>query len=118
MGSQIRKRKLYESFLEKVSILESLDSWERLTICDSLEPCTFQDGEEIVKQGEPGDEFFIIVEVFYLSANILLFICILFIPYITSFSCTLHWHGIIQENVTNTNCHFDSPTPHEMACYT
>ena len=63
MGSQIRKRKLYESFLEKVSILESLDSWERLTICDSLEPCTFQDGEEIVKQGEPGDEFFIIVEV-------------------------------------------------------
>jgi len=62
MGSQIRKRKLYESFLEKVSILESLDSWERLTICDSLEPCTFQDGEEIVKQGEPGDEFFIIVE--------------------------------------------------------
>eukprot|EP00112_Aurelia_sp_Birch-Aquarium-sp1_P021248 Seg567.4 transcript_id=Seg567.4/GoldUCD/mRNA.D3Y31 product="cAMP-dependent protein kinase regulatory subunit" protein_id=Seg567.4/GoldUCD/D3Y31 len=62
MGSQIRKRKLYESFLEKVSILESLDSWERLTICDSLEPCTFQDAEEIVKQGEPGDEFFIIVE--------------------------------------------------------
>ena len=68
MGSQIRKRKLYESFLEKVSILESLDSWERLTICDSLEPCTFQDGEEIVKQGEPGDEFFIIVEVLYLSS--------------------------------------------------
>ncbi len=63
MGSQIRKRKLYETFLGKVSILESLDSWERLTICDSLEPCTFQDGEEIVKQGEPGDEFFIIVEV-------------------------------------------------------
>ncbi len=63
MGSQIRKRKLYESFLGKVSILESLDSWERLTICDSLEACTFQDGEEIVKQGEPGDEFFIIVEV-------------------------------------------------------
>ncbi|XP_065066069.1 cAMP-dependent protein kinase type I-alpha regulatory subunit-like [Rhopilema esculentum] len=62
MGSQIRKRKLYESFLGKVSILESLDSWERLTICDSLEPCTFQDAEEIVRQGEPGDEFFIIVE--------------------------------------------------------
>lgn len=66
MGSQIRKRKLYESFLEKVSILESLDKWERLTVCDSLEPCTFQDGEEIVKQGEPGDEFFIIVEVVYI----------------------------------------------------
>ena len=63
MGSTIRKRKLYESFLEKVSILESLDKWERLTVCDALEPCTFEDGEEIVRQGDSGDEFFIIVEV-------------------------------------------------------
>lgn len=42
---------------------ESLDKWERLTVADALEPCTFQDGENIVTQGEPGEEFFIIVEV-------------------------------------------------------
>lgn len=53
---------MYEQFLEKVSILESLDEWERLTVCDALEACSFEDGEEIVVQNQPGDEFFIIVE--------------------------------------------------------
>ncbi|XP_047143465.1 cAMP-dependent protein kinase type I-beta regulatory subunit isoform X1 [Hydra vulgaris] len=62
MGSTMRKRKMYEQFLEKVSILESLDKWERLTICDALEPCSFNDGDEIVVQGEPGDDFYIIAE--------------------------------------------------------
>lgn len=42
---------------------ESLDKWERLTVADALEPCQFVDGEEVVKQGEPGDDFFIIIEV-------------------------------------------------------
>ena len=42
---------------------ESLDKWERLTVADALESCQFVDGEEVVKQGEPGDEFFIIIEV-------------------------------------------------------
>ncbi|WAQ95945.1 KAPR-like protein, partial [Mya arenaria] len=50
MGSTIRKRKMYEEFLAKVSIL------------DSLEPVQFEDGQEIVRQGEPGDDFFIILE--------------------------------------------------------
>lgn len=62
MGSTIRKRKLYESFLEKVSILENLDKWERLTIADALEPCSFKTGDNVVSQGEPGEDFYIIVE--------------------------------------------------------
>merc|ERR1711970_531922 len=62
MGSTLRKRKLYESFLTKVSILESLDQWERLTVADSLEAVTFEDGERIVCQGEPGNDFYIILE--------------------------------------------------------
>ncbi|XP_037094004.1 cAMP-dependent protein kinase type I regulatory subunit-like [Pollicipes pollicipes] len=62
MGSTIRKRKMYEEFLSKVSILENLDKWERLTVADSLEPVSFADGETVVKQGEPGDDFFIILE--------------------------------------------------------
>lgn len=41
---------------------ESLDKWERLTVADALEPVSFEDGETIVKQGEPGNDFFIIVE--------------------------------------------------------
>lgn len=42
---------------------ENLDRWERLTVADALEPVNFEDGEEIVKQGEPGEDFFIITEV-------------------------------------------------------
>lgn len=62
MGSTIRKRKMYEELLAKVSILENLDEWERLTIADALEPISFESGASIVRQGERGDEFFIIVE--------------------------------------------------------
>lgn len=39
-----------------------MDKWERLTVADSLEPVTFDDGDTIVKQGEQGDDFYIIVE--------------------------------------------------------
>lgn len=41
---------------------ESLDKWERLTVADALEPVAFDDGETIVRQGEPGEDFYIIVE--------------------------------------------------------
>merc|ERR1711935_690695 len=60
MGSTIRKRKMYEEFLAKVSILENLDKWERLTVADSLEAVSFEDEEVVVKQGEAGNDFFII----------------------------------------------------------
>ncbi|NWS12035.1 KAP0 kinase, partial [Pachyramphus minor] len=62
LGNTLRKRNMYEKFLSKVSILESLDKWERLTVADALEPVQFEDGQKIVVQGEPGDEFFIILE--------------------------------------------------------
>jgi CRP-like cAMP-binding protein len=44
------------------SFLENLDHWERLTIADALEAVNFKDGDVIMRQGEPGDEFFIIVD--------------------------------------------------------
>ena len=42
--------------------LEDLDKWERLTIADALEAVTYEDGETIVKKGQQGEDFFIIVE--------------------------------------------------------
>ena len=65
MGSTIRKRDMYQEFLSKVSILESLDKWERLTVADSLESVQFEDGDKIVIQGEKGEDFFIIIEVIF-----------------------------------------------------
>eukprot|EP01090_Pellita_catalonica_P003258 TRINITY_DN1290_c0_g1_i1.p1 TRINITY_DN1290_c0_g1~~TRINITY_DN1290_c0_g1_i1.p1 ORF type:complete len:346 (-),score=73.13 TRINITY_DN1290_c0_g1_i1:159-1196(-) len=62
MGSQVRKRRLYESFLEKVPILSTLQKYERLTVADALEPALFKEGDIIISQGDPGDAFYIIVE--------------------------------------------------------
>ncbi len=62
---------------------ESLDKWERLTVADALEPCTFQEGEDIVTQGESGEEFFIIVEV------IIVRVCLLY--YHNVLDNLFHW---------------------------
>lgn len=62
MGSTIRKRKMYSDFLSRVSILESLDEWERLTVADSLEAVSFADGDTIVEQGTAGHNFYMIVD--------------------------------------------------------
>ena len=62
MGSTIKKRKMYEEFLSKVKILHELDQWERLTVADALETVQFNDGDNVVVQGEKGNDFFIIAE--------------------------------------------------------
>ena len=61
-GSTMRKRKIYDQFLSKVSVLSELDAWERSTVADALEPVTFEQDAVIIRQGEPGDDFFIITE--------------------------------------------------------
>ena len=60
MKNTIRKRRLYENLLKNVTVLQSLDQWELLTVADSLEPCHFANGECVVKQGEVGEDFYII----------------------------------------------------------
>ncbi|KAF8354398.1 kin-2 [Pristionchus pacificus] len=62
MGSTTKKRKMYDEFLSKVQILADLDKWERANVADALERCDFEPGTHIVEQGQPGDEFFIILE--------------------------------------------------------
>lgn len=55
---------------------ESLDKWERLTVADALEPVQFEDGEKIVVQGEPGDDFFIITEVRSVGGPVCVCVCV------------------------------------------
>jgi len=62
MDSTMRKRKLYEEFLDRVPILAPLQKYERLVVADALEPVSFTKDEVIVTQGESGDVFFIIIE--------------------------------------------------------
>lgn len=55
-----RKRKMYERFLATVPLLETLDASERSRIADVLEPRTYNEGDSVVEEGDPGNEFFII----------------------------------------------------------
>lgn len=51
---------MYETFLATVPILSSLEPYERAKIADALESRTYQDGEEVIKEGEAGEAFFLI----------------------------------------------------------
>ncbi|KAF4698546.1 hypothetical protein FOZ63_016809 [Perkinsus olseni] len=56
------KRERYESFLKSVPLLASMDAYERGQIADALKPVSVAAGEMVVKQGEPGDTFYVIEE--------------------------------------------------------
>lgn len=57
-----RKRKLYETFLKDLNILQSLTHYERSNVADALIPTDVDQNEVIVKQGDPGDRMFFIEE--------------------------------------------------------
>ena len=47
---------MYEEFLSKIPILSNLDDYERDTVADALLPASFEDGQNIVEQGQPGTD--------------------------------------------------------------
>lgn len=55
-----RKRKTYELFLEQVPILATLDARERAKVADALDAKAFDEGLDVVTEGEPGEDFYII----------------------------------------------------------
>jgi len=57
-----KKRVRYENFLKKVTILATIDAYDRSQIADALVPEVFKKGDIIVKQDEPGDKFYIVEE--------------------------------------------------------
>eukprot|EP00250_Pteridium_aquilinum_P009163 c18485_g1_i1 orf=266-1249(+) len=56
------KRQLYEKFLEDVPLLKTLDSYEKAAIADVLEAEYFDEGQEILVEGRPGDKFYLLEE--------------------------------------------------------
>ena len=82
MESTIKKRELYDEFLSKIKIfgndkliisifnkinivwllLENLYEWERMTVADALQEVTFDEDEIVLKEGDDGDDFFIILD--------------------------------------------------------
>lgn len=62
MNATKKRRETYEEYLLHVPILGNLDRLERLKIADALETVTFADGVVIVREGEEGFNFYIILE--------------------------------------------------------
>eukprot|EP00931_Biecheleriopsis_adriatica_P025916 TRINITY_DN1581_c1_g1_i1.p1 TRINITY_DN1581_c1_g1~~TRINITY_DN1581_c1_g1_i1.p1 ORF type:complete len:407 (-),score=98.67 TRINITY_DN1581_c1_g1_i1:61-1281(-) len=61
-GSAMKRREKYQNFLKTVTLISSLDEYERSQIADALVQETFKSGDKIVTQGEPGDKFYILEE--------------------------------------------------------
>jgi len=57
-----KKRDRYESFLLSVPLLEGMEPYERSKVADALRSETYEPGQTIVNQGDPGDKFFIMEE--------------------------------------------------------
>ncbi|KAB5536753.1 hypothetical protein PHYPO_G00111010 [Pangasianodon hypophthalmus] len=55
-----KKRRTYEAFIECVPLLKSLELSERMKMVDVLGAKTFKDGEQIIKQGDAADCFYIV----------------------------------------------------------
>jgi len=60
--ASVRRREKYDSFLKSVTLLATIDAYERSQVSDALKPEKFQKGETVVKQEEPGDKFYIVEE--------------------------------------------------------
>ena len=57
-----QKRARYQALLREVEFLDVLQDYEILLVADALKPVYPKEGEVIVRQGDSGDEFFIILE--------------------------------------------------------
>lgn len=60
MDSAFQRRRMYESFLEEVPLLSSLTLYERSKIADALDTQKYPPGATIIREGDPGEAFFIL----------------------------------------------------------
>lgn len=56
-----RKRDKYEDFLSSVSILQSIDNYERGKIADTIKEQRYQAGEKIISEGDEGSVFYLVI---------------------------------------------------------
>ncbi|KAH8585132.1 cAMP-dependent kinase regulatory subunit [Cryptosporidium sp. chipmunk genotype I] len=60
-GSASKRISTYEAFLKEVEILKTMDVYELNKLTMVLKNSIFEDGQEIIKQGEQGDTFYLII---------------------------------------------------------
>jgi len=60
MDAAFARRRMYEGFLSEVPLLQTLLTYERSKVADALETVKHKAGDVIIKEGEPGENFFIL----------------------------------------------------------
>jgi cAMP-dependent protein kinase regulator len=58
----VKRRNKYMTFLQKVTLIQSIDEYQRSQVADALVSEAFKKGDVIVKQDEPGDKFYMLEE--------------------------------------------------------
>lgn len=58
----VKRRTRYDNFLKSVTLISSLEAYDRSQIADALKSETKSSGEKIITQGEPGDKFYVVEE--------------------------------------------------------
>lgn len=62
MSTTMKKRKTHEEFVRSVVLLSTLNQYERLTVADALIPVMYATGEVVLREGEPGHDFYFVEE--------------------------------------------------------
>ena len=60
--SSAKKRQKYELVFKQVKILSNIDNYERSKLADAIKERKFKSGETVIKQGDVGEEFFIVTD--------------------------------------------------------
>ena len=60
--SAVKRRKRYDEFVQKIEILNELNSYERQKLTDCMQTETYQKDSVIIKQGDMGDKFYFVEE--------------------------------------------------------
>ena len=55
------KREKFEEFLQKVKILESMDSYERSKLADAVKEEHYNEDDIVIKEGEEGNTFYMVM---------------------------------------------------------
>jgi len=57
-----KQSNLYRAFLDKVPLLSTLSAYEKLQLADALRPTNYDRNQVIIREGEEGNDFFIVEE--------------------------------------------------------
>lgn len=60
LKSAFKKRKMYETLIDSVPMLKTLQPYERMNLADALVPKTFTANEKIIKQGDAADGMYFV----------------------------------------------------------